>query len=362
MDGTRNGLKEWILKRIRQSKLHAISFAEFMEMALYHPQGGYYQQSRPKLGKEGDYFTNVHVSDLFGRVLARFFIQLWEKSFGGHPLVLVEFGGGDGRLAEQICQEFVFQKFPENRVYWYFIEKSTYHQSLQKERLASFPYSLEWKSALEEVPTAPFAIVYSNELLDAFPIHRIVKKHGELYEIFVTEDQGELLETIVPLSNSKIAQYLEQFAVDLREGQVLEIHLQAKRWLKSVAEWLNQGWILTIDYGGTMQELLSEERQKGTLRGFCRHQLTWDWYDRPGEIDLTSHVPFEALIRWGEEFGLKKEFYGTQARFLIEAGILDFYPSSAASDPFSPEGKRIRAIQQLLYGMGEAFQVLLQAK
>jgi SAM-dependent MidA family methyltransferase len=207
----------------------------------------------------------------------------------------------------------------------------------------------------------PCAIVYSNELLDAFPVHRITRKHGEIYEIYVTEDKGKLVETLVPLSNPEIVQYLKQFAIELREGQVIEVHLQAKHWLKCVAEWMNQGWILSIDYGGTMRELLAEERQKGTLRGFFRHQLTYDWYDRPGEIDLTSHVPFEALIRWGEEFGLKKEFYGTQASFLIEAGILDFYPSSVR-DPFSSEGKRVRIIQQLLYGMGEAFQVLLQRK
>jgi SAM-dependent MidA family methyltransferase len=247
---------------------------------------------------------------------------------------------------------------------FYLVETSPYHRQMQKQRLAPLAVQIEWKENLPELPRFPYSIIYSNELIDAFPVHRIKRTGKFLYEGYVTiaKDALSFIEKWGPLSTPLLGEMIEYLQVHLYEEHVMELNLAAYKWIHEVAQWMDKGFLLTIDYGARSKELLL--RKNGTLRCYQNHQLIDNPYHMPGELDLTSHVNFEFLEKWGEECGLKPVTYQTQSRFLLEWGILDLIPKQPVCHPFSPEAKQGRAIQQLIhpYGMGEVFQVLLQAK
>ncbi|SEN08053.1 class I SAM-dependent methyltransferase [Lihuaxuella thermophila] len=353
-----------IVSEIRQSGMNKIPFSRYMELALYHPKWGYYNREHPKLGREGDFFTNAHVGDIYGRVLSRFFLKKREQVNPQGKWAIVEMGAGDGRLAEQVAQGLLEAGQDPAQIHFYLVEKSPYHRKLQQARLAGLPVPFAQVDHIGQIPPYPFSIVYSNELVDAFPVHRIKKERGQLLEAYVAWDADlqTLTEVWIPLTNPGICAYLSRLSIRLPEGQQMEVHLAAMEWLKKVASWMKKGYLLTIDYGGRHAELL--DRRYGTLRSYRHHRLSSDWYSRPGEMDITSHVNFEALEILGEDVGLSVLSYQSQSRFLLEAGILEWLPPELPGDPFTPEAKRKRAIQQLIFpqAMGEAFQVLLQAK
>jgi SAM-dependent MidA family methyltransferase len=264
---------------------------------------------------------------------------------------LVEMGSGDGRLLEQIITELQSQQIAPSDVCVYSIERSPYHRALQKDRLKFNSYPLHWVEDFAQIPTASFAIVYSNELVDAFPVHRCKRERGVWQEIYVTEQTGELVEMLGELSSAKLHTYCEQIEDDIAEGQQMEVNLAAHTWLQEITEWLETGYLLTADYGGTSQELRSVRYLDGTMRYYRAHQHVNNPYLQLGEVDMTAHVNFDDLRFWGKAFGLSTDFYGSQAKFLIEAGILEF------TDPHYRN-----AIKQLLIGMGENFQILVQQK
>nr|WP_255724493.1 SAM-dependent methyltransferase [Shimazuella soli] len=322
-----------------------------MELALYHSSYGYYTKPIPKLGKTGDFFTNVHVSNLFGRVLADYFLQYWQEYKSPYPLQLVEVGGGDGRLMEQIANQFHQKSIPKSEVFLYALEKSKYHQSLQQKRMKDIPYEVKWIQQWKEIPYAPFTIVYLHELIDAFPVHRLFWKKGKWWEIYVSEQNGEFIEVYGKLSKEELVLYTDSIKGDLAEEQQIEVNLHAKSWIQEVANGLESGLIWTLDYGGLSRGLHSIRYLDGTVRFYQNHQHVFDPYQKLGAVDITAHVNFEDLTSWGEEVGLTTIFYGTQAKFLQIAGILSY------TNPLYRN-----AIKQLLLGMGEHFQVLIQKK
>lgn len=339
----------------------AIPFHQYMEWALYHPEWGYYANRQKKLGKKGDFFTNAHVGNLLGRMLSRFFLR-WRERMGDHgEWTLIEWGAGEGEIALALGDALLEQGVPVDQIHFYLLERSDFHREIQKKRLSDSPIGYRWVEHLSEIPRSPLSFLYSNELVDAFPAHRIKKEGGTLCLSHVTLDGGgHLQEQWLPAAD--LDQDLRDLGDQLPEGHIAELHLSARGWLQDWVQWMDQGLALTIDYGGGTQELLS--RPFGTLRGYKRHRLLDPFKEPPGEMDLTVHVHFDYLRRWGEEAGLQTVFNGTQSEFLIKEGILEEMPPSVPSDPFSPEAKRIRAIQQLTHpqAMGEAFRVLVQAK
>lgn len=357
-------LKSLLVKEMERSPDQSIPFVRYMELVLYHPQWGYYNQVRPKLGRTGDFFTNAHVGQVYGRVLSRFFRKLGKLFPSKKGWAIVEMGAGDGRLAEQVIHGWLESGEDLDSLHFYLVETSPYHRQIQQERLNHLPVSIKWISCLSEIPAYDFSIVYSNELVDSFPVHRIKKERGQLFESYVTLDRftGLFKESWGPLTTPQIQDILMQLEMNLDDGQTAEVNRAARRWLQEVSAWMNRGFLLTIDYGGETSDLL--QRWDGTLRGYHAHQLSTDLLLNPGMMDLTSHVNFSALQGWGEEVGLQKVSFQTQSRFLLEAGILDFFPPGPVSDPFSPAAKQSRAIRQLIHpqAMGEVFHVLLQAK
>ncbi|MBA4601186.1 class I SAM-dependent methyltransferase [Thermoactinomyces mirandus] len=357
-------LREELIWKIKSTPNRAISFRQYMEIALYHPRWGYYQKETDKLGKSGDFFTNAHVGRLFGQVLSRFFGN-WLDEYGSlTDWTIVEMGAGDGRIAEQFGQGLVEMGISPDKVSFYLVETSPYHQRLQKERLFASPVNYQLVHRLSDVPASPFSFIYSNELVDAFPVHRIKKEQGKLLEAYVTlsESKPYLRETWLPLPEDKWNRgKLGQWLMQLNEGSEMALCLAARDWLREIADWMEQGVLLTIDYGGLQEQLLQKQR---TIRGFRGHQVCDEFYDTPGGMDLTYDVNFTHLIEWGLEAGLAPCQFLSQFQFLMNAGILNFLPAEPVRDPFGKEAKRIRAIKQLIHPetMGEVFRVLVQTK
>ncbi|QKG84789.1 SAM-dependent methyltransferase [Kroppenstedtia pulmonis] len=361
-----NPLLQQIIREIRRSPGHRISFRHYMELALYHPRWGYYRQERPKIGRQGDYYTSSYVGEGFGLLMSRVLLDMSRTFSPSSSWAVVEMGAGEGRLAEQILKGLASQGVKEEKFRYYLVETSPYHQALQRTRLAKLPYQRFWTDTLHAIPGDIPSILVSNELVDAFPVHRVRMTREGLKEIYVTwdADANRLKEEEGPVSCSELLDYFEEMDWTLEEGMSTEVNLAAHRWMKDVGEWLKTGYVITVDYGGTMEELASPARRDGTLRCYQGHRLHTDWYREPGEADLTSDVNFTALQRWGKEVGLQPLLFTSQARFLIRAGILDELRDHTNPDPFSPEAKRNRGLRQLILPgeMGDAFQVLVQKK
>lgn len=335
-----------------------------MELCLYHPRWGYYRRERAKIGKEGDYYTSSHVGDVFGCVVSDVIADMRRFFLPHRRWMLVEAGAGDGRLMEQMITGLRKKGIDKDELMCCLVETSPYHRSLQERRLKESPYPLRWADRLSSLPRGIPAVIVSNELLDAFPVHRITLRKNSLLEIYVTKRGSSFQETDGPLSTEDLRTYVQRFDLRLEEGQQTEVNLNARGWLQEVGQWLEKGFVITIDYGGETEEVAGPGRPQGTLRCFSKHRVHGDPYRAPGEEDLTSDVNFEALRVWGEEFGLKTLICTTQGDWLVRSGILNYLEEHQNPDPFSEVARRNRAVRHLIMpgGMGDVFKVLIQWK
>lgn len=332
-----------IRKEIEQRDSQSISFYRFMELSLYHPVWGYYSQDRKRFGKKGDFFTNAQVGTLFGKMLGKKFSQIWSHGPMPEKWAIIEMGAGEGQLMKGLIS--YFHEMGIGQVDFYVIEHYTDSIEINQAKKVH---------TLSEIPRYPFAILYSNELVDAFPVYRVQKKNGKLREIHVQWNPQksrfqEVLRTKITPELKEFASYYES---KLMEGQICEVNLDARQWLKEIDEWLNQGYLFTIDYGGETEENLFY--REGTLRYFQKHQMVKNSYDQPGHVDITSNVDFRLLRTWGGELGFKTDFYGTQTAFLLS---IDFAP-------LVTNLQSQKELKQLFHpdGMGEVFKVLVQKK
>ncbi|PTX65079.1 SAM-dependent MidA family methyltransferase [Melghirimyces profundicolus] len=353
-----------IVEEIQSRPKKTIPFRRFMELALYHPRWGYYRRRKTKIGRKGDFYTSPAVGEAFGWTLARAVGRMARTFPSETPWLLAEAGAGDGSLAARIVQALAEEgRLP--RVL-YLVETSPYHRELQQNKLVDSPVPVRWTEEVRDLPMEHPSILLSNELLDAFPVHRVIAHQGELREIYVTWDAGcgELAETSGPLSRPELADYFREQKWNLPDGWIAEVPLDALEWVETAGRRLKAGYLLTIDYGGTTEELALPRHKDGTLRCFHRHRLHRDFYTEPGRSDMTSHVHFSALMARGRRVGLQTLLYTTQSRYLQGAGILSRLTPPVSSDPFAPEAKRNRAIRHLALpgGMGDDFRVLVQCK
>ncbi|HUL30971.1 MAG TPA: class I SAM-dependent methyltransferase, partial [Thermodesulfobacteriota bacterium] len=205
----------------------------------------------------------------------------------------------------------------------------------------------------------------SNELVDAFPVHRVILDQGKLREIYVTHRNGQFEEQWGELSDPRIASYFHSMDITLQEGQKAEVNLLALEWMESVARCLQRGFVLTIDYGYLAEELYAPHRREGTLLCYFQHEASENPYERLGEQDITSHVNFTSLIRKGEEVGLRFTGLVPQYRFLIGLGILE-QMETLGKELSELDGLKLRlSLKHLIepeMGMGEVFKVLIQHK
>lgn len=356
---TKGGFMLSILKEnILNTKEQMITYAEFIQFALYDPEWGYYMKEKEKIGKQGDFITTSHVSHFYGKLMAKWFLeQVKEKSLAP---VVCELGGGNGRFAYSFMKEW--ERLGNPPLTYYIVEGSPYHQKLQREIL-SFNQHIMQKMSLEEVP--PFSgLLFSNEFFDALPVHVIEKNNGKLFEVMITVQNNRLAEKRVPLENKNIQQFLQESNITLKEGQRIEIPLQMEKVIKQIANKLQQGIVVTVDYGYTDDEWQNPIYKDGSLRGYYKHQQINDCLVNVGEMDITSHVHFDSFIRMGEKYGLAFVGKWRQDQFLMENGILNELEDTFDPDPFSETNRRNRAIKSLILptGISAYFHVIIQEK
>jgi SAM-dependent MidA family methyltransferase len=328
-----------------------------MAAALYDPAFGYYNRSDlQRWGRGADYRTSAERSELFAATFARYFSKLHEELGSPSRWTIVEGGAGEAYFAQRVL-EVLAREYPRVFEATRYCVDEISEDSLNRarERLSRFGerVSYAWREALE------VGIYFSNELLDAFPVHRVVKE-GELY---VTLDSSENFTwTISPFSTPRLAEQ----ALSLEPGQIIEVNLGVEDWFASVAAKIKRGFVVTVDYGAEEDELFDPLlRPNGTLRAFSKHGFVDDVLSAPGEYDITSSVNWTQVKAVGErlEFGVVE--FTSQDKFLLSAGLLDVLEKRLTR--IESEGDKVRlttdAREMILPGgMASSFQVLVQKR
>jgi len=375
-DDSNLALCEAIARRIAESPQRRITFAEYMDLVLYHPQHGYYATKAIAIGPQGDFFTSPHLGADFGEMLAEQFAQMWQILGQPQPFTLLEMGAGQGILVSDILK-YLQQHYPDffTALEYVIVEKSTTLRQQQQQRLQGLP--LQWCS-WQEIPTASITgCCFSNELVDALPVHQFMIEGGQLREIYVTtkrgegrEARGEFIEVVGEPSTPQLAEYFELINIEFPSGTYpdgyrSEVNLAALDWLSTVADKLQRGYLLTIDYGYPAQRYYNPMRSQGTLQCYYRHRHHDNPYINIGRQDITAHVDFTALERWGEVCGLHNIGFTQQGLFLMALGLGDRIAAlSTTSDQSIQQILRRRdALHQLIdpIGLGR-FGVLVQSK
>ena len=342
----------------------AITFAEYMEECLYHPLHGYYTKVEQQPRR--DYFTSVDASPLFGSLLARQFQEMWCVLGRPDAFSLVEAGAGTGLLAKQVL-DFAAQKWPDfyEALRLIAVERSASRRALQSKLLGAHVARGKFGSREEFPDEAVCGCIFSNELIDAMQVHRVIREGRDLREVYVGLGKNGLCDEIGELSSSALCEYLSEQNVHLQEGQQAEVNLAACRWIEEAGEKLQRGFVVTIDYGHEAKELYDERHMRGTLLAYERHRASEDWYRAPGEQDLTAHVNFSALESCGRRSGLVRTGLTSQTNFLLALVRHNNFSDLQSDDMSDAErSKRWLLFKTLINpeGMGETFQVLIQHK
>lgn len=331
--------------------------ARFMELALYHPEYGYYEKRSNQVGRSGDFITSVSVGDLFGRLLAERFAKWLEEleSRGVEaPFQIVEAGAHQGQLAADVLQ--ALQSHHREllaKVEYVIVEPSSKRETWQREFLKPWHDKVAWWPDWED---SVYGVVFSNELLDAFPVHRHVWRETKWRELALGEDlnwieiDGEFPHEMDP-----------EVLAAIPDGFVAEHAPGAIDWWQRAADALKAGWLMTFDYGFESEAPISPDLPEGTLRAYKNHQRADDLLAFPGEQDLTAHVNWPVIRKAGEARNLASVELVDQSRFLTR-----ILADAAARNPhdWQLQPKEVRQFQMLTHPehLGRKFQVLAQQR
>jgi SAM-dependent MidA family methyltransferase len=362
-----NELQQIILGEI--SANGPVSCARFMELALYHPVHGYYEKRLDQVGRAGDFQTSVSVGPLFGELLARRFAGWLEPlALSGASVRIVETGAHQGQLAADILL-WLKQHRPAlaDRLRYCILEPSERRRDHQGEFLAAVSKQVDWFpgiGALEAAIGGVHGIFFSNELLDAFPIHRFAwsSRQRAWAELGVGARADELQWTPLTSPTADLPPVPEAaLASILPDAFTVESSPAAVDWWRRAGNALREGYLVAFDYGLETDEGLDPSRPKGTLRGYRNHSHAHNVLTDPGEQDLTAHVHWKAIRQAGEAVGLHTRSFSTQGTFLTKLlqDLLASNPDSSHLDP-----KQIRQFQTLTHPQhfGSRFQVLVQSR
>ena len=380
-----NQLAERIAGEIRDRG--TITFARFMELALYCPNYGYYEREEDIIGRRGDYYTSVSVGSLFGELLAFQFAE-WLRQDG---MRIVEAGAHGGDLARDILG-WIREQRPGlyTRLEYWILEPSQTRQRWQRHKLAVYGNKVRWVRGLEGLtgstsrqprgsrPAGLRWIVFSNEFLDALPVHRLGWNARERawFEWGVTLRAGRFVWSRIPHGATGRSPHEPSAAFapshfqiltpnelldTLPDGFTIELCLAAEQWWREAAVVPGCDKLVAIDYGLTMEEILAPERKEGTVRSYHRHRSSVDVLADPGLQDITAHVNFTAIRAAGESAGLKTETFLTQAQLLTGIAART-WEDEAVFGKWTAD--RIRQFQTLTHPehLGRAFRALVQSR
>lgn len=351
------------LEQIIASRIQAkgpMPFSEFMAEALYQPGMGYYASPNTEIGRAGDFYTSPHLSPVFGALLARQMDEMWHIMGKPSAFTIVEPGGGRGYLSLDMLRHLQDRDLWDD-LHYIIIEINPALKERQKTLLKDFEGKVMWASSPEELH-AFRGVVLSNELLDALPVHLVEITSKGLEEVFVGLSHGRFREQLGPPSTQALNDYLEEFGIELPKGYRTEINLAIKDWIRQYAEKLIEGFVITIDYGYPAWDYYGEERSRGTLLCYYKHETNEDPFKNVGEQDITAHVNFSSVKKWGEEYNLRTLGFVRQGPFLVSLGLDEVltefmkHPPPGGFDPLNVKGLIMPGT------IGETHKVLIQHK
>ncbi len=360
-------LEERLRERIRRAG--PLTFCEWMRAALYDEHEGYYRRGGiERWGRAGDYRTSPERTPLFAATFARSFARLYEMLGAPQELTILEAGAGAGQFAFVLLNTLRRDHAKIFSSLRYLIDE---HGEQSRERaarlLAPFSEVVEFRRLTDISKPFKAAIIFSNELIDAFPVHRIKMCKGELREMFVALDENQQFCWIEGLpSTPLLEQYFNDSKVALEDGQTAEVNLEADKWISCAAARIESGFVVTVDYGAEADDLYAApHRRAGTLRGFVGHRHAENILENPGLQDITTTINWTQLMRTGEAHGLKTISLEPLAGFLLREGFLEQIEREGALASGEAERAQLAlgAREMILPGgMAESFQVLVQQK
>ena len=353
MDAGNPVLNDLVREVIRRNG--PVSFAWFMEQALYHPEFGYYSSGRCEIGRQGDYFTNASVGPLFGRLLAAQFAEMWQGLGGPGDFVIVEQGAHHGDFARDVLVA-AREGSPDffTSLHYRIIEPFPILEKRQRATLGDFGEIVRWEKSLDDL--APFCGVhFSNELLDAMPVHLIGRSqdipgwHERM--VAILGDGFALVE--MPVANERLRRQIEKLPPFLASPYETEVNLGALEWVANVSAKLDRGFVLVVDYGYAREQFYAAERSSGTLQAYAGHRTLASPLPGIGQVDITAHVDWTSVAERAEEGGLTLQGFTDQHHFIT--GLLTVA---------EPAADQRRALQTLMHPefLGTRFQYLSLGK
>ncbi len=297
-----------------------------MQLALYHPEHGYYRRARDPFGKAGDFYTAAQLQPVFGILIAARMRALWDELGRPPDFTVVDLGAGRAEMREAFSD-------------WRYL-----------------PVDVD-RGALPDRFTG---VVFANEFFDALPVDAAVCRAAGFRQMLVNWNGERFAWIEGGAVTPEAAAYIERYLAPCEEGELVEINLEALAWIERVARSLDRGFLFTIDYGYTRRE--RARFPQGTLMSYHRHTALEDVLTDPGERDITAHVPFSALEEHGSGCGLDPASLSTLAQTLLEAGEPDQFAAALAAPTAAVASERRLQLKTLLFGMGETFRTLLQAR
>ncbi len=348
-----NSARKEILKEIKEKG--DISFKRFMEICLYHPKYGYYRNVK-KLGREGDFFTSAHLGSILGKVIAKVADNYFEEK---DSVNVVELGAGEGLLAKDFLDFLArenIEKYSKTTYHIVEINESVYKEIEQNLKEHSTKFVIY--SSIDELPEMEKVFIFSNEFFDAFPVHIVSKKKGILSELFIGYKDGVYVKRF-KLPSKEVLKEIEELKIEVCEDCEFEINSDIEQIYKTVAEKFNNFKMVTIDYGYGQEELYHPDRKNGTIMGYYKHRAYDNVFQFEGEMDITSHVNFDALIHYGRKYGIESVYFKNQRSFLLDNGLFEVLKEGeelSLKDSFQ--------LKTLLLpnSMGDVFKVLIQEK
>jgi SAM-dependent MidA family methyltransferase len=359
-----------IVDRVRRDG--PLTMAAYMELALYHPELGYYARRPQRSGRAGDFYTSVDVGPLFGELLAVQFAEMWRllnpRAAAAPPdrFDLVEAGAGNGRLSRDILEAAAAEDpLFSNAIRLHLVERSRTARAAQADTLG--PHRDRLAASGADLPAGVEGVIFANELLDALPAHAVAMTGDGLREIFVAASGDRLIERLGPPSTPALAEYLERAGARLRPGWRAEVNLAALDWVTRAASRLGRGFLVLIDYGHEARELFSAAHARGTLSTYAGHRLdavprehrAAPWLAHPGERDITAHVDLTSVVAAAEAGGLDTLGRLDQTYFLLGLGAAERLAADAGRSTAAL--KRRLAARTLLMpgGLGSTLKVLI---
>jgi SAM-dependent MidA family methyltransferase len=363
-------LIEVITDRITNSPQHRITFAEYMELALYHPNHGYYASSGARISEGGDFLTSPHLADDFGEMIAIQLYQTWQILGEPQLFSIVEIGAGQGLLAAQIL-DYARRVYPDffRSINYLIIETAPAMIVAQQARLKDLP--VQWCDWNQLENRSIVGCFLSNELIDALPVHQVTVIENQLQEIYVTigNENCTFLETISELSTDKLTKYWQLNNTNLLTGRYpdkyrTEVNIAALECLEQICNKLKRGYVISIDYGYTADRYYNPIRSQGTLQCYYQHAYHNDPYLNIGNQDITAHVDFTAVQNQGELLGLYTIGFIQQGIFLMALGLAERIAAiSTSSGDIQSLLRRRQNLHQLIdpLGLGK-FGILIQSQ